>query len=265
MSFLKSLPFILLLTPLLISGCKSSRGLTETPATKERSSKFLLKKLNQNRIAPDWITAKVRVVFSDEKQTKKFTSNLRARKDSLIWMNFKKTSIEAARLLIRRDSFYLLNRLDKQYAIVSLNRIINQLGPSNPVQTDSSLFRLIQEVLLGNPYFYQVKSLTSSLKGGNHYLSGSDGTIRSEYWISGGNYLLKAMRFTNLREGGQIEIELDEYAQLGERNLFSYLRKITLSAPGEDRLYFELRISKAELNVPKGIIFEIPDHYERVE
>ena len=55
----------------------------------------------------------VEVFFQGNNQEVK--SQIRWVRDSVIWMNFSLFGIEGARLLINRDSFFLLDRINKKY------------------------------------------------------------------------------------------------------------------------------------------------------
>jgi hypothetical protein len=131
---------------LFFSGCVIFRK-ADSGELKERSSKYLMKRLIQNQIAADWFSAKARITYQDKNETVKLTSYVRMRKDSVIWMNFKKLSIEAARLLMTPDSMVILNRMDKEYTVKDYQFVQQNFRiPAN--------FSGLQSFLLGNPLFF---------------------------------------------------------------------------------------------------------------
>ncbi len=250
---------------ILLIGCKTTRKAAKPLNLKNRSTKFLLKKLNNNKIEADWISAKARVTYADENETRKFTSLVRLRKDSVIWMNFKKTSIEAARILITPDSLFILNRLDKEYFKDALDGLKAKFFLPQSDLTNTEFFQIIQELILGNPVFYQVKALNNEIVEEQYYLEGDDGRIKSEYWLDGLFYRLGQLAFTDFKTQGTVAIKLDDYEELEDRQKFSYLRTITAMSEETGKVYVEIEFKKLEINIPKNIRFEIPSRYTRIQ
>ena len=105
--------FTFLFTLLLLTSCSTSRkvqtGDTATAKLKKRSAKYLQKQLKAKELDVEWLSAKARITYKDVEQTRKFTANIRMRKDSIIWMNVKKINVEAYRILITTDSIYVID------------------------------------------------------------------------------------------------------------------------------------------------------------
>jgi len=101
---------------LFIAGCKTVKT-SDGTTLRVRSANFLVKKLNQQRLDAAWMTAKVRLKFSDNGSTTRASADIRMRKDSVIWMSVRKFGIEGARVMITTDSVYLINRLERQYLV----------------------------------------------------------------------------------------------------------------------------------------------------
>jgi len=112
---------------------------------KKRSSKYLLKKLDAKDLDVEWLSAKANINFKDEQQRIKFNANIRMRKDSIIWMNIKKLSVEAFRVLITQDSIFIIDRLEKKYYTHGLDFVEEKFN--FPGQ-----FQALQTAILGNPY-----------------------------------------------------------------------------------------------------------------
>ena len=109
------------------TGCKAGRKASK-PTLKPKSTNYLLKRMVKNDYEPEWIVAKGKLSFQDDFQSFRGSFNLRIRKDSVIWLNVKKLSIEGARILIDQDSVFAIDRLNKQYIAFPLDQLEQRLG-----------------------------------------------------------------------------------------------------------------------------------------
>lgn len=250
---------------LLLLGCGSGRKAQKPLNLKERSSAYLLRKLNNNQIKADWLSARARVTFSSPEETRHFTSYIRLQRDSLIWMNFKKNSIEAARVLITPDSFFLINRLDNEYAAKSLDFIINRLALPFGEMDGLSPFQALQALMLGNPVFMPVKSMNSRVDESRYHLFGENRELKSHYYLNGADYSLHQISFLDSKYQRQVQFLFEEYEPLDKADKFSYFRIINVDTPENGRISFEMNLNKVELNTPKNIQFEIPSHYTKID
>jgi hypothetical protein len=211
------------------------------------------------------MSAKARITFSSPEETRHFTSYLRLQKDSLIWMNFKKTSIEAARLLITPDSFYLINRLDNEYMVKSLDFLVKRLALPLFETNGLSPFQALQSILLGNPVFFPVKEMNARVDESRYHLFGENRELKSHYYLNGADYTLHQLSFLDSKYQRQVQFLFEDYQPLDKEKNFSYFRTIKADTPENGRISFEMKLTKAELNTPKNIRFEIPSHYKRID
>ncbi len=263
-SLSKHLIFLILLV-LILPACKTGKRAGQTVRLKSKSSKYLLKKLAANRIEAEWLSAKAKITYKDDHQTRKFIANIRYRKDSLIWLNIKKTSVEAARIQITRDSFYFIDRLNKEYFINSIDNIEDRFNLPQRTSVDITVFDMLQEMLLGNPVFFAGSALKSSIDESEYLLKGNSEHFDSEYRLEGINYLLTAMNFLPDDNRQFLKIEMDRSDQKEEYPKFSYFRTYKMSTPKQGDIELKIKFSKLELNSPKTIRFEIPKSYTRIK
>jgi uncharacterized protein DUF4292 len=254
----------LLLLVLTLSACKTSRRAGEAINLKPKSSKVLLKKLAANKVEAEWLSAKAKISYKDQNQSEKFTANFRYRRDSLIWFNVKKTTVEAVRVQITRDSFFMVNRIDKEYFIGSIKNLESQFNLPQRTSVDMSTFDLLQEMLLGNPLFFAGSSLESGIDGEEYSLSGNSEHFNSEYRLHGLDYLLTTMNFLPDDERQFLKIEMDRSESEEEYPKFSYFRTYKMNTPKQGDVDIKIRFSKLELNSPKTIRFEIPKNYTQI-
>ena len=251
---LLSLLFLLLLG---LSACKTSRTLVASNTDlRPRSAKFLKKQLVENQLRADWLSARLRIDYRDEFERTKFNVNLRMRTDSVVWMNIKKVSVEAARVLITPDSIYIINRLDNQYLVKSTDWLQREFGSTFG-------FSGLQAGILGNPVFL-TNDLEAGIEGDHYRLEGRTDRYVSEYLIDGLHFALREIRVRDDREKGTATIRQHAYETLTDGQRFPMERDLILEGPeGEIRMNIEW--SKVEINEPKNIIFSIPPRYERVD
>lgn len=250
---------------LVSNGCTSNKALTGTPPLRERSAAFLLRKLNTHRIDAPWFSTKASITFASEAETRHFTSYIRIQRDSLIWMNFKKSSIEAARLMITPDSFFLINRLEKVYFAAGFDYLQERLAL--PAFDNESLtpFRALQELFLGNPVFPALRKMDVQAQESRYLLEGSGNTFDAHYFLDGKNHTLDQLHFFDQRYNRKIQFSFGDYQPLEQAKNFSYFRVIQLNTPEDGTVSLELKLTKAAFHAPKTIQFEIPPHYERME
>lgn len=247
----------LLLGLTLGSGCSATRGGGKA-AKKEMNADFLLKQLARQRLQPEWFGARANIDFDDGSQAFSATATIRMRRDSLLWVSIKKLGFELARVQVTRDSVYVLDRINNEYAIEGLAYLSESYG------LPASLSQL-QDVILGNPVFVESKGLQVQPIGLSYHMMGRDAAIESDYWIDADGFVLRKMAFRDKSTGQQINMLLEEYGQTPDNQKFSYLRNLELDSQYSGKAKVAMKFSKLEAEVPKNIRFEIPDRYTRAK
>ncbi|MBN1337926.1 MAG: DUF4292 domain-containing protein [Bacteroidales bacterium] len=138
------LPVLLLV---LFAGCITKRSLVKEPI-REYGADYIFEKLKENELKFDWFSGKFSLDLILDKKKTSFNGQIRARKDSAIWVSFSPVlGIEMARLLITADSVLYLNRINNTAFRGSMDFVNNFL------QTNID-FDVIQSLLLGNDLTY---------------------------------------------------------------------------------------------------------------
>lgn len=247
---------ILSLVLFLAPACKTSRRAVGA-SLKPKSEKVLMKHLLENQVKADWLEGKAKVSYSDEYGGESFSATIRIKRDSAIWMVFKKFSLEGARALIRPDSFFVIDRLNREYTAKPFDYI--QKEYNLPVN-----FQGLQAILLGNPVFFSNQS-EAGVDSSRYLLSQKTDNLSAKYWLDGAEMLLSEFLVDDLRNRRSISVESTDYRALGEKQKFSYFRSFNLSDGGQGNTHVGVEFSKVEINVPQKMDFEIPESYERVD
>ena len=226
---------------------------------KKRSADYLVKKLNANELDVEWLSAKAKITYKDSEQTRKFNAYIRMRKDSVIWMVVKKINVEAARMLVTKDSIYIINRINKEYYVKGLDFVEERFN--FPGQ-----FQALQTAILGNPYFLEKQNLSASITNQQYQLSsGDESRMLSDYFMNGISYALEQMSFWDQERDRKLKVVLEEYQPVTEAFTFAHGRNFLVESEETGEAEIKMKLSKVEINVPKTTPFKISSRYKRVE
>ncbi|MEM9918009.1 MAG: DUF4292 domain-containing protein [Bacteroidota bacterium] len=242
---------------LLGLGCKGSKKAVGT-SLKAKPARYVMKRLAQNEVDLEWFSGKGSISYRDEEQSVKGRFNLRLRKDSVIWMNVKKFSLEGARILVTRDSVFAIDRIGKFYIAKDFNFITQRYNlPAS--------FAALQDLILGNPVLLTETRYESSVDKNDYRLTASVRDMDRSYWVDGLFFQLRKMAFAEPAFARNVVVEQKDFQPVGGERNFSYLRKLNLKSPDTGELSIEIDFSKVEINTPKSIRFEIPSSYTRLD
>jgi hypothetical protein len=214
--------------------------------------------LQKNRIDAKTFSAKVKVNFegSDGKKSD-FTANIRILKDSAIWVSINALlGIEAFRVLITPDSVKVQNKIDKvvQLRSVSYLQEVAHLPFS---------FRELQDLILGNPIYFDSTGITSYKKEPSVVSLLNIGHLFKHFLtVSNVVYLPLQSKLDDVdaTRARTCHISYSDYQVKNNLN-FSAYRKITVAE--KTRLDIELQFKQIDFNLELNIPFNIPKNYKR--
>lgn len=247
----------LLVGTLFLVGCGTGKKVG-SKSLKERSSSFLMEQMIRHQVNADWFEGRAKVGYSDDYLSMGVSATIRMRKDSALWLSIKKLGFEAARVLITTDSVYVLDRINNQYGVQSLEWLEKQFSIPASLHT-------LQMIFLGNPVFFNTRDLQSEVKETAYRLFHQGDNIESNYWLDGGDLQLQQMTFNDQRYQRSFDYQLMEYQTTADKQKFSYFRNLEIDSRETGKTKLEIRFSDIELNVPKSIRFDIPKRYTRIE
>jgi hypothetical protein len=134
-------------------GCRARKEHAANPTPGrpliDRSVQELIDKLDEHSFNSEWISAKASVTTKGDGSETSFTINMRARKDSVIWISITPLlGIEVARVIVTPDSVKLLDRLHSKYKVNSFEAI-------NKILQLRVNFEIVQSLLWGNFFAYK--------------------------------------------------------------------------------------------------------------
>lgn len=244
---------LVLLTGLVLLtsyACKSSKVGSKTM----KSEKELRNALALHNQEFEWFSAKGKLSYKSTDDSGKATINVRMQKDSLIWMQIKKFSVELSRVMMTPDSVYIVYRWERLYEKGRLDEF------TRAYNTELN-FTELQDLFFGNVTNTENASFVAkdSLK---YHLTAEEKGITYDYHINPFNLLLDKFY---AKDNSQREVigKYGDYKKAEDGDLFSYLREYTFKE-GNEVTYIAIDYSDVEIDVPKKIKFSIPSNYDEL-
>ena len=105
---------ILILYFFFIAACSVKKNTTANITTPPKSAKALISRIEANNKSPEWLSLKGKISLDKDGQEINFSTNIRIRKDSIIWMSIRAPiGIELFRALLTPDSIFFMNIITK--------------------------------------------------------------------------------------------------------------------------------------------------------
>lgn len=216
-----------------------------------------------NRLVVDdvqftYLSAKAKVDFDSEKNSLSGTAQIRIQKDSTIWVSLSPgLGIEAARVLITRDSVAVLNKLDKVYMDYSFVELSKKL--------DFDLnYSLVESVIIGNLIYPYVRERV--VKNADMYTyTQQHGVYKFDNAIGAKTMKLEKVQVVDTLTNNTISVNYSDF-QLVEEEVFPFLIKAVLaySQTGKKKTTIDLEYKQTNIeDKPLKFPFNVPQRYER--
>jgi hypothetical protein len=258
---------------ILLASCRSTRNIqtaiakkdtvveTTTVVTNKIDTAQLIRdaltRLDGNKIEYSTFSAKVDVDYrgGDDKHYD-VNATIRIYKDSLIWASVNAVlGIEAMRVLITKDSVFLLDKLNKTYTARSVDYL--QEVTSLPLNLST-----LQNLLIGNPVFIDsVVSYTNDNNGTISLLSiGS--AFKNLVTINANNNTLVHAKLddVDISRSRTANLSYDDY-ETKRGKLFSTKRRISVAE--KNKLDITLNFKQVEFDQEVNFPFSVPKNYKR--
>ena len=211
-----------------------------------------------------YLTAKSRISFKSEKQEIDNASvTIRIQQDSLIWVSVSKLGIEAARVLITRDSIMILDKINRAYAVADFATLSRQFS-------FSLSYPLLQTLIVGNlPLPNRMAHKSRSADEANYLLlRQQEGPVLVENYIDETDRKLKKLVMTQQPANNTLRIAYTDFAPL-DSFLFPLSSVLTLDYRSQTDGQFSQTVlrskyTKVELiDKNPGFPFTVPATYQR--
>ena len=273
---IKMIRFLLILAvaALAVSSCRSTRKIQSAISTKkdslevklptsdphEDSVKFMKNTYNQllaNRIEFETFSAKINTDYQGS-DGKKYDVNvfIRMKKDSLIWVSVNGAlGIEGMRVLIDKDSVRILNKLDKEYQVRSLEYL--QEVAALPLDLHT-----VQELIIGNPVFLDSNIVSYTIEGNNITLLSEGHWFRHLISIKNNDHLVHHSKLddVDVLRSRTCFINYSDY-ETKQGVKFSTNRSISVTE--KTKLDVKLNFKQYAFNETLSYPFSVPKNYKR--
>jgi len=267
--------FICLVT-MAAASCRSTKRISKAITTKDPKDSSLIVAKNQSEadsvlmvkhtmenlqkqhIDFKTFSAKIKVDWENSKgKQPDVNAYVRIFKDSLIWINIRSVflDIEAFRVLITPDSVFVVNKLEKEVQLRSLD----YLQELTDIPFD---FKTLQDLFVGNPVFLD-SNIISYRKVDDQVLVSSLGKYFKNLLTltSDKNVLLHSkLDDVDVNHNRTADITYDEFDTKSGLN-FSTYRQITVSE--KTRLDIRMNFKQFDFNKELSVSFNIPKNYKQ--
>jgi hypothetical protein len=203
-------------------------------------------------------SAKIKVEYEDGKgKQPNITAYVRILKDSLIWISGYATvfNVEAFRILINKDSVFVLDKINKEVKL----RSMDYLQELTEIPFD---LKTLQNLLVGNPIFLDDIVLSYKETESKILLATLGQYFKHLLTLGKVDHLLTHSKLddVNIVRNRTADITYGNYERVNGVN-FSTYREITVSE--KNKLDIQLSYKQYEFNKELLIIFNVPANYTR--
>lgn len=206
------------------------------------------------RVAYKSFSGKAKMHFEGPDQKQEFTAHIRVRKDSVIWITVTAMSgvVQAARIFITPDSFYMVNYLDKEATVLSLDQVAKVL----PTKVD---FSSLQNFIIGDP-MREGDIMSVQYAGDTLHMDVEDSAYVQHIVYSRKDSSMTAADMTTAMPGGpEATTHYSGYAVIDNRKI-STVRTLHLQK-GSTVFSLDMNFMKIDFDQPQEYRFSIPDSY----
>ncbi len=265
--------FAIISFSLFITSCSGSKKITNAVTkndstvteikvgnqTNEDSIKLInsvFDKIQKNTIDYSTFSAKVRVDYNAPNQkVPDMNAYIRMKKDSIIWINVEKSIIQIARILITKDSFFVMNKLENTY----IKESINYLQSVAQIPFD---LKTLQNLIVGNPVYFQKPITTYKQNEKTSTLLTVGDLFKNLITLQNDNFTILHSKLddTNALRNRTCDLSYSDFESYNS-SFFSKDRNITISE--KTKLEINLKFKQYKFNEVQTYPFSIPKSYKQ--
>lgn len=215
----------------------------------------VLQKLKENSLDFNYLALRYKTNYSDEEINQQFSANIRIKRDSIIWISLTGAmGFEGARLAVTQDSFFLLNKLTKEYTA----KPISYLSQIVPLNTN---LQMLQNLMLAQPI---------ELAGSSHRFYHTDSfdvikqqtpKLQQTTTIHQQNYTSTEIMLADQHIKQDLQLTFGNYKNIGEKH-FPFESEIKVNR-GLQKINIKMELVRYTLNEPLVFPFEVNEHYKQ--
>lgn len=234
-------------------GCSTTKKLGPVP---ERSKEEVTRALKNRNIDFEWFSGKMSTSLESPDENVSGSMVVRMKKDSVLWVVVKKFGFEAARLLVDKDTYTILYRLESAYESGSISQI-------NDIISVSADFTDLQQLLFGNVILPENDNILFKKDSLYYVIQTKVDGILLDYYVNGYNLQLEKMHITDKMNRVAIAT-YNDYRKIEGFGSLPFERTFVFPYSADQSASIQMRFSEIEINVPREVKFSIPDRYEKI-
>ncbi len=241
--------FLLILICFLLSACGIKKQINNNNTLKPTSAKLLIATIEESNKSPDWLSLKGKINLDKEGQTLKLSTDIRIKKDSIIWMSIKAPlGIELFRVQLSTDSIFFLNIPKSTYTKAPISYLYQHLKTAID-------YMQIQQIFFGTIEIPKARYLFSE-NGNNYSLLTKKKNI--SFLIEKQDFRITETIFRK-SENEYLKLEISDYSK--SENDFLIPKNLKIEVKASESFSSELNFTKISCNKKQKIHFSIPKNY----
>ena len=267
---MKKIPVAVTIILLILVSCRSTKKLQTAISKKDtiavatldsdslKNLENLMDVVHRHHIDFKTFSAKIRLQYEDNKgKQPDVNAFVRMQKDSLIWISINATflNIEAFRVLVSKDSLWILNKLDKTVEYHSLD-YLEQIAK---IPLD---LKTLQDIIIGNPIYVGNKVVAYKRTENRVLISTVGEEFKNLLTLSStNNYLVERSKLDDINVAANRTGDLTYYEYENKSGMFfSTFREITVAE--KTKVDITLNFKQYDFNNDLSFPFVIPKNYK---
>ena len=209
-------------------------------------------RLKANYFAYQWFSAKAKISVVDNKGSTEFGANIRAKKDSAIWVSITPAlGIEVARVLMTADSVRVIDRINKKYYAYGYD-VFSQY---TSVPFDLSM---LENVMAGLPVYFNPDVAAASRQDSGLVLTSGERKVGNALYLNP-DYTLRRMHLTDSAMGKSLALAYLNYNRDNAKP-FALDRELELNDEKHTRVF--INFSRVKVDEPQKMPFNVKEKYD---
>ncbi len=207
----------------------------------------------------EYLHAKAKMVFRDEKKEREVKAHIRIRKDSIIWMTFTVVGVQGGRALINRDSITIVSTVDKEFYVFNYKEL------SKRYNFEINFFT-IQSAILGNLISSHAEIDKITQGPSFNILDQQRESVSIKNYINAASRKLEKVEMKEANTNNSVVINYNNFQPVGDKiypfnGVINIIYKTALGLVNNTIIleYSKAEVGDKELRFP----FNIPRKYER--
>ena len=217
------------------------------------------KKLQIEELDFDYFSGKSKITYLDVNRNLNANSNIRIRKDSIIWVSITSAlGIEMFRAMVLNDSIHVIDRINKAYYVHDFNSLNKKI--------DFNInYNMIEAMLFGNLIHPRLKTDKVTKEENYYILAQKNGNLNIENYVNSKSMKIEEIILRKKSSNNHVTINYQNFQPL-DIYFFPYDNSIELLYNENDKIvntqvnisYNKAAISSKKLRFP----FNVPNKYE---